>query len=443
MLLRFFNLITPGAFGICLLVIYILSLLISAVPGVYLVFNFVLSPKRPKRQPVTATPATRFAIIIPARNEDRIIRYTIDQMKTLNYPANLYDILVIADNCTDHTAHIAEEAGAEVFIRKDLTRTSKAFALKWLFSHEKFIAKSYDVVCIHDADVVLDSEFLKFMDAEIQAGYEIVQGRCGSANPYDSFSTGFMTVLASVQTRLWYLPQANRGLSGFYIGTGTCITMKRIRETGWNISTLVEDAEFSIQSVLKGGFIRYCDQARYYVEQVTTAKQLWKQQRRWRTGQLDCLRKYFKPVFLSVFKEGRKDSISLLILLMIPVMCLLFLFQTITLPVLIGELAGYRFVSPVAVLAGFAANTGVMCILYSIALMLDGLFSFKLWKGILAAAFAPYFYGIIDLTSLIIPMKEWNPILHGQSKWFLAKNNPRKFKWVDKKKGKKVLEKNK
>jgi hypothetical protein len=58
---------------------------------------------------------------------------------------------------------------------------------------------------------------------------------------------------------------------------------------------------------------------------------------------------------------------------------------------------------------------------------LDGVFTFKLWKGILAAVFAPYFYGIVDIASIIRPKKEWNPILHGQSKWFKDKTGSKQF----------------
>ena len=421
-MLRYLVMIEASNWGIALLVVYLLSFIIPLGIGIYLAINFFAAPKRFKKIHYTEIPKTFFAVVIPARNEERVVGHTIRSLRSLQYPTDLYDIIVIADNCTDQTELFARREGVKVYARNDFSRRSKAHAMKWLFDQESFIEKKYDAICILDADASLAPDFLNAMDAEIRDGYEIVQGRCGSSNPYDSTTSGFMTALASVENRLWYLPQATRNRSGFYIGTGVCITLDRIAKTGWNISTLVEDAEFSIQTVLKGGFVRYCDHARYYVEQVTTWRELWKQQRRWRTGQIDCLKRYLRPLFFSVFKDRNKNAISLLILVLIPVLCILSIFQTIATPVLIGEFFGYQNLQPVMIAAGLGINLVVMFLFYSFILWMDGTFSIKLWKGIIAVIFSPYFYGFVDIVSVFRPMKEWSPILHGQSKWFLNKN---------------------
>jgi len=197
---------------------------------------------------------------------------------------------------------------------------------------------------------------------------------------------------------------------------------------------LVEDAEFSIQTVLKGGFVRYCDHAHYYVEQVTTWGQLWKQQRRWRSGQIDCLKKYIKPLFSRVFRDKNKNAISLLILILIPVLCVSFVFQTIATPILFGEFFGYDKFQPILIALGFLLNSVIMFMVFSFILWLDGIFSFKLWKGIIAVTFSPYFYGLVDLVSIFRPIKEWDPILHGQSKWFLNKDKIFQFRIIKNKK---------
>lgn len=420
----YLEIIRASTFGIVLLIIYILSLIIPVGTGVYLFMNFIFSPKRHRKQSYNAAPKTFFAIVIPAKDEESIIMNAIGNLKNLKYPADLFDVLVIADNCTDNTANLAVSAGADVYIRNDTDRQSKAHALKWLFDNERFIDKKYDAICILDADTILASDFLNVMDYEISCGYEVIQGRCGAANPYDSISASFMTVLTTVENRLWYLPQSNRNRSGFFNGTGACITMQRINKTGWNISTLVEDAEFSIQTVLKGGFVRYCDNARYFIELATTYEQLWKQQRRWRTGQIDCLKKYIRPLMTAVFKEKNKDAISLLILVLIPVNCISFVFQTLMTPILFGEFFGYANFKPLLIIGGFAANLIIMFLIYSFILWLDDLFSIRLWKGILAVIFSPYFYGIVDIATLINPNKEWNIVRHGQHKKFLKTSEP-------------------
>ena len=57
---------------------------------------------------------TRFAVLIAARNEEQVIGPLINSLLTQDYPADLYDIWVIPNNCTDHTAQAARGFGARV-----------------------------------------------------------------------------------------------------------------------------------------------------------------------------------------------------------------------------------------------------------------------------------------------------------------------------------------
>ena len=56
------------------------------------------------------TPIKRFAVLVAAHNEHRVIGQLVENLKELNYPKDLYDIYVIADNCSDNTAKVAEAA---------------------------------------------------------------------------------------------------------------------------------------------------------------------------------------------------------------------------------------------------------------------------------------------------------------------------------------------
>ena len=57
----------------------------------------------------------RYAAVISARNEANVIGGLIASLKAQDYPSELLDIYVIADNCTDNTAQVALEAGAKVY----------------------------------------------------------------------------------------------------------------------------------------------------------------------------------------------------------------------------------------------------------------------------------------------------------------------------------------
>ena len=65
----------------------------------------------------TVKPQKRFALIVAAHNEEAVIAQIIESLFKLNYPQDLFDVFVIADNCSDNTAAIASNLGANVHIR--------------------------------------------------------------------------------------------------------------------------------------------------------------------------------------------------------------------------------------------------------------------------------------------------------------------------------------
>lgn len=87
--------------------------------------------KKPKN--FTETALHRYAIVISARNEESVIGQLIASIKAQNYPAELIDIFVIADNCTDGTARVAREEGALVYERSNTEQVGKGYALDWMF----------------------------------------------------------------------------------------------------------------------------------------------------------------------------------------------------------------------------------------------------------------------------------------------------------------------
>ena len=89
-----------------------------------------------KEKPILEEKNNRFMAIIPAHNEEKVVGNLIASLQKQNYPRDLYDIYVIADNCTDNTAKVAKEAGAIVYERFDEEHKTKGFALNW-FLHQK------------------------------------------------------------------------------------------------------------------------------------------------------------------------------------------------------------------------------------------------------------------------------------------------------------------
>ena len=70
---------------------------------IYMLLFWIPKKKFPKSDKIN-----RIAIVIPAHNEEDVIYDTVkDVIDNQDYPRDMYDIYVIADNCTDNTIKLA------------------------------------------------------------------------------------------------------------------------------------------------------------------------------------------------------------------------------------------------------------------------------------------------------------------------------------------------
>ena len=117
--------------------IFILFCILLSYLSFFLIYNYLwlfisLFNKNANADKLEGT-LNRFAIIIPAHNEELVLGPLIDSAIKLNYPSELYDVIVIADNCSDLTEQIAKEKGAICYVRNDPSNRGKPFALNWIF----------------------------------------------------------------------------------------------------------------------------------------------------------------------------------------------------------------------------------------------------------------------------------------------------------------------
>ena len=110
--------------------------------------------------------------MVAARNEETVIADLIHSIKVQNYPAELIDIFVIADNCTDNTADVAREAGAIVFPRSNDKLVGKGYALDYGLKAiwEQYADRDYEAFFVFDADNVLDVNYFREMNATFDNG---------------------------------------------------------------------------------------------------------------------------------------------------------------------------------------------------------------------------------------------------------------------------------
>jgi len=130
----------------------------------------------PIRRPKSAARYARFAIAIPAHDEESVIADTVTRLLRQDYPRSLFEIFVVADNCSDRTAEIARSQGALCYERKTDQRVGKGAALSWLFERI-FHNGTYEAIVVFDADTHVQEDFLKTMNERLQGGAQVIQGR--------------------------------------------------------------------------------------------------------------------------------------------------------------------------------------------------------------------------------------------------------------------------
>lgn len=142
----------------------------------------------------------RYAAIIAARNEAGVIGDLIGTLKKQDYPEELLDVFVIADNCTDNTAEVSRQAGAIVYERFNKVQVGKGYALDYLFHHifDDYGEATYDGFFVFDADNLVDPQFVREMNKMFDTGeYAALTSYRNSKNFCDNWiSAGYA---------LWFL----------------------------------------------------------------------------------------------------------------------------------------------------------------------------------------------------------------------------------------------
>lgn len=389
----------------------------------YQLIYIIIGLVRKKPNYKEATKNHRIAAVISARNEKDVLPHLIDSIRRQDYPQELLDIIVIADNCTDSTAQIARDLGAIVYERSNKELVGKGYALDYMFNDmiESGGIDNYDAYLILDADNLLTSQYVKEMNKVFDNGYEIMTSYRNSKNFLKNWITAGYGLWFLREARYLNNPRMQLGNSCIVSGTGFMVSTKVIKKYGgWKFHLLTEDIEFSTQYVLDGGKIGYAADAMLYDEQPETFSQAWKQRTRWAKGFYQVFGKHGSGLIKGIFK-----NFSCYDMLMNITPAMLISMGMVLVNAIAIILGGCTGVSELA-LAGLVGLAGGVGYFYIFLFIVGAITFITEWKVIDGGAFRkivfmftfPIFmftYFPIAIYALFKKKVVWAPIIHNNA----------------------------
>jgi cellulose synthase/poly-beta-1,6-N-acetylglucosamine synthase-like glycosyltransferase len=258
--------------------------------------------KFPPIQSVADQDPARFLVLVPAHNEEQCIAATVASLTAQQYPSDRYKIIVIADNCSDKTAQVVREMGAEAWERQNLSDRGKGQALRWALDLAKDL--EFDAVVFIDADTTVDSRLLSQFNHRIKSGAQAMQARYDFELKDEQWFSILSHASKTAEAALFWTPRQHLNLTCFIQGNGFCLSRSLLQRIPWAAYSIVEDIEYSIQLVLAGERIHFVDEARVISRPTQSLGDAFPQRLRWASGTFPIMARYIPQLLMGGIVRG-------------------------------------------------------------------------------------------------------------------------------------------
>ncbi|MCI5677614.1 MAG: glycosyltransferase family 2 protein [Candidatus Faecisoma sp.] len=250
----------------------------------------------------------KFAILIPARDESRVIEELLNSILNQTRKIDSDDVYVIVEEESDKTVELVKNKNMNIVFRHDLSKKRKGYALDDAIKEILEQKKHYDAYFIFDADNVLDKDYIKNMEEAYEDGYDIGIGYRNTKNGNDSVIAAASSLTFSMINTLGneHKTKCNNTLT--ISGTGFYIKGDIVEKlSGYPFNSLTEDYELTLYATLNDLTTTYVKNAIFFDEQPVKYNITINQRTRWIKGFFEARKKYI-PLLLK--KEINKNFSS-------------------------------------------------------------------------------------------------------------------------------------
>jgi 1,2-diacylglycerol 3-beta-glucosyltransferase len=258
-----------------------------------------IAPKNEKKR--------RFAVFLPAYKEDAVIVASAQNALQQQYPAELMEVIVIADGLKAETLQALKELPIQtVEVQFETSTKSKALNAAMKFLSSKYTENYFDVALVLDADNHLEPQFLRKINAAFDQGWRVVQGHRTAKNT-DTTTALLDAVSEEINNHIFRLGHRALGLSCALIGSGMAFEYPLFKSLMADIQTTGGfDKELEMRLLSQKIGVEYVEDAYCYDEKVRNAEVFERQRTRWIAAQI----KYLKHNFgagVQAFLRGNFD----------------------------------------------------------------------------------------------------------------------------------------
>jgi cellulose synthase/poly-beta-1,6-N-acetylglucosamine synthase-like glycosyltransferase len=257
--------------------------------------------------PDAAKRQRKIAVFIPAYREDAVILESAKNALHQDYPAHLYNIIVIADKLQKETLAQLRQMPIRV-VEVAFEKSTKSKALNKALA--ELSECSYDIAVVLDADNVMKSDFLGRVNAHFESGVRALQGRRMAKNE----QTGFALLDAAsedVNNHILCKGHRKMGLSARLAGSGMAFDYRLFENTMASVDAIGGfDKEMELRMTRQGINIEYDAQAVIYDEKVSQSQQFSKQRSRWLAAQYKYARNFLPSGIVQFITKGNIDFLN-------------------------------------------------------------------------------------------------------------------------------------
>jgi cellulose synthase/poly-beta-1,6-N-acetylglucosamine synthase-like glycosyltransferase len=254
-----------------------------------------------------------FSLIIPARNEAQVLPTTINSLFEMDYPTELYEVVIVNDGSTDATERIVREAQVMhpnlrlINIPREKSGSGKGAALNTAFADFLSTWRGLEIeprhrwiIGVFDADAVPRRDVLKAVSTEFKnPKVGGVQTMVRIINRKKSFLAKLQDIEFIAFSHVMQFSRNSFGGSVALGGNGQFIrataldtVARKNLEEYWNESSLTEDLEMGVHLLSEKWENRYVGTTVVNQEGVENLSSLIDQRTRWAWGSLQAIRSY-------------------------------------------------------------------------------------------------------------------------------------------------------